>query len=49
MKILENKFSIIVVYVNDINIFRTLNELTKTIDCLKKEFEMKDLLRPKFV
>jgi len=43
MKILENEFFIIVVYVDNINIVRTPNELTKTIDCLKKN--MKDLRR----
>ena len=48
MKILENEFTIIVVCVDDINIIRTPNELTKAIDYLKKEFEMKDLGRTKF-
>lgn len=38
----------IIVHVVDISIIRTSNELTKTIDCLKKEFEMKDLGRTKF-
>ena len=42
MKKFENEFSIIIVYVSDINI-ETPNELTKAIDCLKKGFEMKDL------
>jgi len=36
MKILENKFAIVVDYVDDINIVGTSNELTKTIDCVKK-------------
>ena len=40
--------SIILVYVDDIHIVGTPNELTKTIDCLNKEFEMKDLGRTKF-
>jgi len=35
MKISKNDFFIIV-YVDDINIVRTPNELTKSIDCLKK-------------
>ena len=48
MKRSENEFSIIVVYVDDINIVGTPNELTKAIDCLKKEFEMKDHGRTKF-
>jgi len=43
MKILEKKFSIIIVYVDDINIVGTPNKLTKAIDYLKKEFEIKDL------
>jgi len=34
MKILENEFAII--YVDDINIVGTPNELTKVIDCSKK-------------
>ncbi|KAK2374513.1 hypothetical protein QL285_075470 [Trifolium repens] len=33
----------IVVYVDDININGTPEELPKAINCLKKEFEMKDL------
>ena len=48
MKRSENEFVIFVVYVDDINIVETPNELTKAIDCLKKEFEMKDLGRTKF-
>nr|KYP45741.1 Retrovirus-related Pol polyprotein from transposon TNT 1-94 [Cajanus cajan] len=44
----ENGFTIIVVYVDDINIIETPEELSKAIDCLKKEFEMKDLGRTKF-
>jgi len=48
MKRSENEFAIIVVYVDDINIVGTPNELKKEIDCLKKEFEMKDLGRTKF-
>ena len=47
MKILENEFAIIIVYVDDINIVGTLNELPKAIDCSKKEFEMNDLWRAK--
>jgi len=47
MKKSENEFVIIIVYVDGINIVGTLNELTKAIDCSKKEFEMKDLWRAK--
>jgi len=48
MKILRNEIDIIIIYVDDINIVGTPNELTKEIDCLKKEFEMNDLWRAKF-
>jgi len=40
---LENKFVIIVVYAYNIKIIGTPNDFTKAIDCLKKEFEMKNL------
>jgi len=36
MKISKNEFAIIIVYVNDINIVGTPNELTKAIDYSKK-------------
>jgi len=42
------EFAIIVVYVDDINIIGTPEELPKVIDCLKKKFEMKDLGKTKF-
>jgi len=48
MKRSKNEFAIIVVYVDDINIVGTPNELIKAIDCLKKEFDMQDLGRTKF-
>jgi len=48
MKISENKFVIIVVYEYNINIVGTPNEFTKTIDCLMKEFEIRDLGSTKF-
>ena len=41
-------FEIIVVYVDDLNLIRTLEELIKTIDYLKNEFEMKDLRKRKY-
>ena len=44
MKILENQFFIIIVYVDDINIVETTNELTRQL----KEFEMNDLWRAKY-
>ena len=48
MKRSGNEFAIIAIYVDDINIIRTPEELPKAIDCLKKEFEMKDLGKTKF-
>ena len=48
MKIFGNEFAIISIYVDDINIIGTPEELDKTINCLKKEFEMKDFGRSKF-
>ena len=48
MKKFGDGFAIIAVYVDDINIIGTPEELPKAIDCLKREFEMKDLGRTKF-
>ena len=39
----EIGFEIIVVYGDDLNLVRTLEELTRTTNYLKKEFGMKDL------
>ena len=44
----EIGFSIIAVYVDDLNLVGTPKELTKTAEYLKKEFEMKDLGKIKF-
>ena len=44
----EIGFAIIAVYVDDLNLVGTLEELTKTAEYLKKEFEMKDLGKTKF-
>ena len=44
----ETGFAIIVVYVDDLNLIRTLEELIRTTKYLKKEFEMKDLRTTKF-
>ena len=41
-------FAIIVVYVDDLNLIGTPEELIKTIDNLQKEFEMKDLRKTKY-
>ncbi|XP_059310302.1 uncharacterized protein LOC132061519 [Lycium ferocissimum] len=43
----KSAFIILAVYVNDINLIRTLEELQKAIEYLKKEFEMKDLGKTK--
>ena len=48
IKKVETGFAIIVVYVDDLNLIRTPEELIKTIDYLKKEFEMKDLGKTKY-
>ena len=41
-------FSIIVVYVDDLNIIKILEKIPKVVDYLKKEFEMKILGKTKF-
>ncbi|KAG7568080.1 GAG-pre-integrase domain [Arabidopsis thaliana x Arabidopsis arenosa] len=41
-------FVIIAVYVDDLNILGTSGEISQTVDCLKAEFEMKDLGKTKF-
>ena len=41
-------FAIIAVYVDDLNLVGTPEALTRTINYLKKEFEMKDLGKTKF-
>ena len=48
MKRSGNEFVIIAVYVDDLNIIRTPEELQKAVNILKEEFEMKDLGRTKF-
>ena len=44
----EFKFAIIAVYVDDLNLVGTPEELTKTTNYLKTEFEMKELGKTKF-
>ncbi|KAL3514200.1 hypothetical protein ACH5RR_026917 [Cinchona calisaya] len=48
IKRIGSKFVIIIVYVDDINIIRTPEELQNAMNCLKKEFVMKDLGKTKF-
>ena len=43
----ESGFAIVAVYIDDLNLVGTLEELTKTTNCLKNEFEMKDLGKTK--
>ena len=44
----ETGFAIIVVYVDDLNLVETLEELTRTTKYLKTKFEMKDIGKTKF-
>ena len=44
----KTRFSIIVVYIDDLNLIGTHEELTRTENYLKREFEMKDLGKTKF-
>ena len=44
----ESGFAIVTVYVDDLNLVGTPEELTKIANCLKNEFEMKDLGKTKF-
>ena len=44
----RSEFVIIAVYVDDLNIIGTLEELSKAVEYLKREFEMKDLGKIKF-
>ena len=48
IKKLATGFLIIAVYVYDLNLIGTPKEFIKTIDYLKKEFEMKDLGKTKY-
>ena len=47
-KKLESRFAIVTVYVDDLNLVGTPEELTKTPNCLKNEFEIKDLGKKNF-
>ena len=44
----KNGLAIIAVYVDDLNLIGTLEELIKTTNYLKKEFEMKDLRKTRY-
>ena len=45
----ETEFAIITVYVDDLNLVGTPEELTRTTNYLEKEFEMEDLGKTNFV
>ena len=47
IKKLESRFAIVAVYADDINIIGTPEELTKTVEYLKREFEVKNLEKTK--
>ena len=44
----EFEFTIVTVYVDDMNLIGTLEELLKIAEYLEREFEMKDLRKPKY-
>ena len=44
----KSGYAIVAVYVDDLNLVGTPEELTKTTNCLQNEFEMKDLGKTKF-
>ena len=44
----RSRFAIIAVYVDDLNLVGISEELTNTVEYLKKEFEMKDLGKTKY-
>ena len=48
IKKIENRLPIITVYVDDLNLIGTSEELIKTTNYLKKEFEMKDLGKTRY-
>ena len=48
IKKLEIGFVILTVFVDELNLIGTLEELTRTTNYLKKEFEIKDLGKTKF-
>jgi hypothetical protein len=48
IKRLESRFAIVAVYVDNLNLVGTSEELTKTTNYLKNEFEIKDLGKTKF-
>ena len=45
----KSGFTIITVYVSDMNLIRTLEKLLKDVEYLKREFKMKDLGRQNII
>ena len=45
---LESEFVIVVVYVDNLNIIDTRKDFLEVVECLKREFKMKDLGKIKF-
>ena len=48
IKYLESDISIVAVYVDDLSLIGTPEELQKAAQCLKNEFEMKDLGKTRY-
>ena len=48
IKKISSRFAIVAVYVDDMNIIGTLDEIKKTAAYLKSEYEMKDLRKTRF-
>ena len=44
----NSRFQIIVIYIDDLNIVGNLEEISQVTNCLKKEFEIKDIEKTKF-
>ena len=44
----KSRIIIVPVYVDDLNLMGTLEELQMTAECLKNEFEMKDLWKTRY-
>lgn len=42
------RFAVVAIYLNDLNLIGTPEELLKTVSCLKNELEIKDLRKIKF-
>lgn len=45
----DYEFAIVAIYINNMNLIGTLEELLKTVEYLKRQFEMKDLEKIKIL